>query len=96
MLVVGEASGDVHGANLVNALHRQDADLKIFGVAGEQLQQTDFEALFNVSKLTGMPLNSGSRYFPSTDVWVALPGGASLPAARDAHSAISTGTDMVV
>ena len=56
MLVVGEASGDVHGANLVNALHRQDANLKIFGVAGEQLRQTDFEALFNVSKLTGMGL----------------------------------------
>jgi lipid-A-disaccharide synthase len=56
MLVVGEASGDVHGANLVKALHRQDADLKIFGVAGEQLEQTDFEVLFNVSKLTGMGL----------------------------------------
>jgi len=56
MVVVGEASGDVHGANLVNALHRQDAGLKIFGVAGEQLQQTDFEALFSVSKLTGMGL----------------------------------------
>jgi len=37
-------------------LHRQDANLKIFGVAGEQLQQTRFEALFNVSKLTGMGL----------------------------------------
>jgi len=56
MLVVGEASGDVHGANLVKALHRQDANLKIFGVAGEQLQQTDFEELFNVSQLTGMGL----------------------------------------
>jgi len=56
MLVVGEASGDVHGANLVKALHRQDANLKIFGVAGEQLQLTKFEALFNVSKLTGMGL----------------------------------------
>ena len=44
MLVVGEASGDVHGANLVQALHRQDAQLKIFGVAGEQLQKTDFES----------------------------------------------------
>ncbi|MGZ8485470.1 MAG: lipid-A-disaccharide synthase, partial [Candidatus Binatia bacterium] len=50
MLVVGEASGDVHGANLVKALHRQDSQLKIFGVAGEQLQKTDFEVLFNVSK----------------------------------------------
>jgi len=56
MLVVGEASGDVHGANLVKALHRQDGNLKIFGVAGEQLQQTDFEAIFNVSQLTGMGL----------------------------------------
>jgi len=56
MLVVGEASGDVHGASLVKALHRQDGNLKIFGVAGEQLQQAGFEALFNVSKLTGMGL----------------------------------------
>lgn len=56
MLVVGEASGDVHGANLVRALHRRDASLNIFGVAGEQLRQTDFEALFNVSQLTGMGL----------------------------------------
>ncbi len=56
MLVVGEASGDVHGAHLVTALHRQHPRLKIFGVAGEQLQQTAFEALFNVSQLTGMGL----------------------------------------
>ena len=56
MLVVGEASGDVHGASLVKALHRRDGGLKIFGVAGEQLQRTNFEALFNVSKLTGMGL----------------------------------------
>jgi lipid-A-disaccharide synthase len=56
MLVVGEASGDVYGANLVRALHRRDAGLKIFGVAGEQLRQTDFEPLFSVSRLTGMGL----------------------------------------
>jgi lipid-A-disaccharide synthase len=56
MLVVGEASGDAHGAKLVAALHRRDAKLKIFGVAGEQLERSDFETLFNVSKLTGMGL----------------------------------------
>ena len=54
MLVVGEASGDVHGANLVKALHQKEPGLKIFGVAGEQLRLTDFEALFSVSRLTGM------------------------------------------
>lgn len=54
MLVVGEASGDMHGARLVQELHKRDAALKIFGVAGEQLQRTNFETLFSVSKLTGM------------------------------------------
>ena len=56
MLVVGEASGDAHGAQLVQALHKRRAGLKIYGVAGERLQQTEFETLFSVSKLTGMGL----------------------------------------
>jgi lipid-A-disaccharide synthase len=56
MLVVGEASGDVHGARLVDALHKKDPQIKIFGVAGEQLQRTNFETLFSVAQLTGMGL----------------------------------------
>ncbi|MGE5306214.1 MAG: lipid-A-disaccharide synthase [Alphaproteobacteria bacterium] len=56
MLVVGEASGDLHGARLVDALLKRDPTLKIFGVAGERLQQTRFEMLFSVSRLTGMGL----------------------------------------
>jgi lipid-A-disaccharide synthase len=56
MMVVGEASGDLHGARLVEALLRRDPTLKIFGVAGERLQQTRFEMLFSVSRLTGMGL----------------------------------------
>ncbi|MPZ75733.1 MAG: lipid-A-disaccharide synthase [Deltaproteobacteria bacterium] len=56
MLVVGEASGDIHGANLVKALLKRDPDLRFFGVGGEQLQQTPFEVIFSVAKLTGMGL----------------------------------------
>jgi lipid-A-disaccharide synthase len=56
MIVVGEASGDVHGAQLVKALRQRDPAVKIFGVAGEQMEQTDFEVLFSVAKLTGMGL----------------------------------------
>ena len=54
MLVVGEASGDAHGAQLVEALHQRDATLKVFGVAGAELERTDFESLFSVAQLTGM------------------------------------------
>jgi lipid-A-disaccharide synthase len=56
LLVVGEASGDAHGAQLVQALHRRDPALKIYGVAGEQLRRMRFEALFSVAQLTGMGL----------------------------------------
>jgi lipid-A-disaccharide synthase len=56
MLVVGEASGDIHGAHLVKALSGKDESLSFFGVAGEQLRQTNFEVLFDVSKLAGMGL----------------------------------------
>ena len=54
MLVVGEASGDVHGAHLVKALSRREPLLRFFGVGGEQLKQTGFEALFDVSDIAGM------------------------------------------
>src|SRR5258705_8715530 len=56
MLVVGEASGDTHGAQLVAALYEKEPALKVYGVGGEQLQRTRFEALFSVAKLTGMGL----------------------------------------
>lgn len=56
MLVVGEASGDAYGAQLVDALHRRDAALKVYGVGGERLQRTDYETLLTVKELTGMGL----------------------------------------
>ena len=56
MIVVGEASGDAHGAGFVEALLKRIPTLKVFGVAGEQLQRTKFEALFSVSKIAGMGL----------------------------------------
>ncbi len=56
MLVVGEASGDMHGAQLAEALWKRDPTLRLFGVAGERLQKTPFEVLFHVSRLTGMGL----------------------------------------
>ena len=56
MLVVGEASGDMHGARLVKALSEKDQTLRFFGVAGEQLKQTKLEPLFDVSQIARMGL----------------------------------------
>jgi lipid-A-disaccharide synthase len=56
MVVVGEASGDVHGARLVSALLERDQTLELFGVAGANLRQTRFEALVDVAQIAGMGL----------------------------------------
>ena len=56
MLVVGEASGDLHGAQLVEAVLKRDPSVRFFGVGGEKLSRTGFEVLCNVSEITGMGL----------------------------------------
>jgi lipid-A-disaccharide synthase len=56
MMVIGEASGDVHGAQLALALLERAPDLLLFGVAGEQLQKLRFESLVSVSQIAAMGL----------------------------------------
>lgn len=54
MLVVGEASGDLHGAHLVQALRRREPGLEILAVAGAGLKREGVKVLFDVGRLTGM------------------------------------------
>ena len=39
MIVAGEASGDLHGGNLVKAMHRIDQTLQFYGVGGINLKE---------------------------------------------------------
>jgi N-acetylneuraminic acid mutarotase len=41
-------------------------------------------------------LNSGGRYVPATDGWTATPADGTVPAAREDHTAVWTGTEMIV
>ena len=43
-----------------------------------------------------MALNTGGRYDPSTGTWVLTPGGSKNPAARYLHTAVWTGSEMIV
>jgi hypothetical protein len=44
-----------------------------------------------------LPLNTGGRYDPATDSWAATPfTGASVPSGRWYHTAVWTGTEMIV
>ncbi len=40
--------------------------------------------------------NTGGRYAPETDIWMAISTGANCPTARSYHTAVWTGTEMIV
>ncbi len=51
MIVTGEASGDLHGANLVRALLAQDPGLCFCGMGGSELERAGVEILFDAAKM---------------------------------------------
>ncbi|MGX9727956.1 MAG: lipid-A-disaccharide synthase [Candidatus Electronema sp. VV] len=51
MIVAGEASGDMHGARLVEALRRRQPGLRFCGIGGRELAAAGVELLCDASKI---------------------------------------------
>jgi len=51
MIVAGEASGDLHGANLVRAMQSQEPSLRFCGMGGQALREAGVELLCDAAKL---------------------------------------------
>ncbi len=49
--MAGEASGDMHGANLMAALKELDPEINICGIGGKEMQAQGLEMLYDASKL---------------------------------------------
>jgi len=56
LLVAGEASGDLHGGALVQALRRELADVTVVGVGGDHLRSSGMEVLADVRTLSAAGL----------------------------------------
>jgi lipid-A-disaccharide synthase len=63
-VVTGEASGDLHAAQVVRALRRLDPDLGVFGVGGSQMQEEGVELLYHVRDLAIVGLFNVIRHVP--------------------------------
>ena len=50
-IVAGEASGDLHAANLCKSLRQLDNSLHIAGMGGQQMRDAGVEVLFDASQL---------------------------------------------
>ena len=51
-MVAGEVSGDLHGAHLMEAVHRIDPDIDFLGVGGEHLESKGMKLLYHSQSLS--------------------------------------------
>ena len=51
MISAGEASGDMHAANVVKALHTHDKTIEVYGMGSQQLQDAGAELLIDCSDI---------------------------------------------
>lgn len=52
MIVTGEASGDLHGANLLRSLQARIPEIKACGMGGNELSSLDMEILFDAERVS--------------------------------------------
>lgn len=70
LIVTGEASGDLHGANLIRAARELDPDLSFFGVGGKRMAEAGCEILIAGETLAVMGLIEVAGHFPT--IWRAF------------------------
>ncbi|MBX3237446.1 MAG: lipid-A-disaccharide synthase [Nitrospiraceae bacterium] len=61
LIITGEASGDLHGAHLVQALKRKAPSLRIVGIGGKHMQEAGAELVSGIPQLDVMGLIGPSK-----------------------------------
>lgn len=69
MIVTGEASGDLHGANLVKALRFKQPGLQFCGMGGPELAALGVEILYDAAKVSVVGVFE--VFFHLKDIWLA-------------------------
>ncbi len=72
MIVAGEASGDLHGAHLVEAVRQIDRDIQFFGMGGDALRRAGTDLLYNNQSLSVVGITE--VFLKLRPIWKALRG----------------------
>jgi lipid-A-disaccharide synthase len=62
LLIAGEASGDLHGADLLRALRARIPALEVFGIGGEGLRKAGMDTLVDASDVATVGVVEGARH----------------------------------
>ena len=64
LISAGEASGDMYGAQLVEALRRRRPDLEVFGLGGERMRAAGCETLVDAKDIAVVGITEILRHLP--------------------------------
>jgi lipid-A-disaccharide synthase len=65
MIVVGEASGDLHGAKLAQALQALDGRLSLFGIGGDRMREAGVKVVMNSRQLAVVGITEIAAQMPN-------------------------------
>jgi len=65
MIIAGEASGDLHGSNLVKAIRRRDNEIFFCGIGGAALEREGVDLFFNIRALSVMGITEVLSKLPA-------------------------------
>ncbi len=64
MIIAGEASGDLHGASLIEELKRLDPSLSITGIGGDKMESAGMEIIYHIKKMAFLGFVEIIRHLP--------------------------------
>ena len=68
-IVTGEASGDLHGAKLIEALQKEMPAIEILGIGGPQMREAGLKSIYDVEKLGVVGITEVLGHFKH--IWLA-------------------------
>jgi len=54
LIVAGEASGDLHGSNLIKEIRNLNPHVQLFGIGGDRMKKEGMELIYHIDKLSIM------------------------------------------
>lgn len=64
MIIAGEASGDMHGASLIEEILKTDSSIKIYGIGGDKMIKAGLNEIFHIRELAFLGFTEIIKHIP--------------------------------
>ncbi len=64
MIVAGEASGDLHGASLIDELKKRKKNISVYGIGGDKMKNAGMDIIYHINKMAFLGFAEVVRHIP--------------------------------